>query len=514
MHADERFNLGRWPQLHVRWRPEQVALCEGETRRTYRELAARVDRLGAALQANGVQFGDRVALLLPNRVETVELILACARIGAIAVPLNFRLVARELAFMLRDSGARLLFWDAGFQALAEGLKSEALPPELRWVELDAELETFVQRAADAAAGPARPSQPVSENTPHLIMYTAGTTGLPKGVVLTHGNTFWQTMNAVNLGIMPGVVGLATLPLFHVGGLNGSVLPLLFIGGTVVIQRQFAPLETLALIRAHKVQGMVGVPAMFQMMAAMPTFGSADLSSVIAFTSGGAPLPLHTIEVYRARGIVFRQGYGLTEAAPGVTGMEPQDAFLKPGSVGRPCHHTEVRVVNELDEDCAPGVSGEVIVRGPNIMPEYWNRPAESAEALRGGWLRTGDAGHFDADGYLFVAGRIKEMIITGGENLYPAEVVNALSEHPAVADAAVIGMPDEKWGQRPVAFIVGWPGKAVDAAALGAHLEGRLARYKHPREYHFVAMLPRNATGKVVRQKLVDLLEPPEGASR
>jgi fatty-acyl-CoA synthase len=275
---------------------------------------------------------------------------------------------------------------------------------------------------------------------------------------------------------------------------------------VVIQKQFNPLETLALIQQHKIQGMVGVPAMFQMMAAMPTFASTDLSSVIAFTSGGAPLPLHTIELYRARGIVFRQGYGLTEAAPGVTGMEPQDAFLKIGSVGRPCHHTEVRVVDENDQDCAPGVSGEVIVRGPNIMPGYWNRPQESAETLRGGWLRTGDAGHFDTDGYLFVAGRIKEMIITGGENVYPAEVVNALMEHPSVADAAVIGMPDEKWGQRPVAFIVAWPGKPVDAAGLGGYLEGRLARYKHPREYHFVPALPRNATGKVVRAGLVELL--------
>jgi fatty-acyl-CoA synthase len=504
MHADERFNLGRWPSLHVRWRPDQTALAEGTTRRTYRELAARVDRLGYALQARGVQFGDRVALLLPNRVETVELILACARIGAIAVPLNFRLVPRELAFMLRDSGAKLLFWDASFQALADGLKAEELPAELGWVEITAELDAFAESVPPL---PARPTQPVGEDTPHLIMYTAGTTGLPKGVVLTHGNTFWQTMNAVNLGIMPGVVGLATLPLFHVGGLNGSVLPLLFIGGTVVIQRQFSPLETLALIQEHKVQGMVGVPAMFQMMAAMPTFASADLSSVIAFTSGGAPLPLHTIELYRARGIVFRQGYGLTEAAPGVTGMEPQDAYVKVGSVGRPCHHTEVRVVDEQDHDCPPGVSGEVIVRGPNIMPGYWNRPAESAETLRGGWLRTGDAGHFDADGYLFVAGRIKEMIITGGENVYPAEVVNALAEHPSVADAAVIGMPDEKWGQRPVAFIVAWPGKPVDAASLGGYLEGRLARYKHPREYHFVPVLPRNATGKVVRGKLVEMLE-------
>lgn len=499
---DDRFNVGRWPRMHARWRPEQVALQEGERRLTYRRLHERVNRLANGLLARGVTHGDRVALLLPNCLETVESVLAVARIGAIAVPLNTRLVPRDLAFMLRDSGSRLLLWDPELTELAGGLRGEDLPA-LQWICTGDEYEALV--ASGGTDEPAAVS-PVVEHTPHLIMYTAGTTGLPKGVVLTHGNTFWQTINAVNLGLLPGTVGLNVLPLFHVGGLNGSVMPVLFIGGTVVLQRQFNPIETLQLIAQHKVQGMVGVPAIFQMMAAMPTFATADLSSVVAFTAGGAPVPMHTIELYKARGIVFRQGYGLTEAAPGVTGMEPQDAYIKPGSVGRPCHHTDVRFVNSAGEPCAPGEQGELLVRGPNVMPGYWNRPEETAEALRDGWLHTGDAGHIDADGYVYVAGRFKEMIISGGENIYPAEIVNAISEHPAVAEAAVVGAPDERWGQRAVAFVARRPGQTLEQDELLAFLEDRLARFKRPRDVHFVPMLPRSAAGKVLQPALRELL--------
>ena len=505
--TDNRFNVGRWPSMHVIWRPEQVALIDGDRKLTYRALDASVGRLGQALIERGIGFGDRVALLCGNRIETIQIVLACARIGAIAVPLNFRLVARELAFMLQDSGARILFVDPTFGALATDAVAalDAASPTLQTVELGVPFDALFSGASGSVD-----AVPVDEQTPHLIMYTAGTTGLPKGVTLTHGNTFWQTVNALNLGLGPGVVGLSILPLFHVGGLNGSVMPLIFIGGTVVLQRAFDPTETLRLIEKHRVQGMVGVPAVFQMMAAMPQFQTADLSSVVAFTSGGAPLPLHVIDTYKARGVVFRQGYGLTECAPGVTGMEPQDAYAKPGSVGRACHHTHVRVVDEAGNDCPASVEGEVIVAGPNVMIGYWNREKDTAEAIQNGWLHTGDAGHFDADGYLYVAGRIKEMIISGGENIYPAEVANALFEHPALVDCAVIGVPDEKWGQRPVAFVVlhpaAGPAESFDTSAFNGFLQDRLAKYKHPREYRFVKFLPRNATGKVVKGELLKLM--------
>ncbi len=505
MHADERFNLGRWPSLHVRWRPDQTALVEGTTRRTYRELAARVDRLGYALQARGVQFGDRVALLLPNRVETIELILACARIGAIAVPLNFRLVARELAFMLRDSGAKLLFWDASFQALVDGLKAEELPPDLAWVEITAELDAFAESVPPL---PARPTQPVGEDTPHLIMYTAGTTGLPKGVVLTHGNTFWQTMNAVNLGIMPGVVGLATLPLFHVGGLNGSVLPLLFIGGTVVIQRQFSPLETLALIQEHKVQGMVGVPAMFQMMAAMPTFASADLSSVIAFTSGGAPLPLHTIELYRARGIVFRQGYGLTEAAPGVTGMEPQDAYVKVGSVGRPCHHTEVRVVDEQDAR----LPARRVGRGHRARPEHHARLLEPPDGERRGLARR-LAAHRRRRPLRRRRVPLRGRAHQGDDHHGRGERLPRRGRERSGGAPRCGRRRGHRHARREVGAAAGGLYRGVAGEAGRCGFAGGVSggpgwlRYKHPREYHFVRCCRGMRPGKVVRGKLVEMLE-------
>ena len=522
---DDRFSIGRWIRMNARWRPEQVAMQEGDFAVTYRELDGRVNRLANALAGKGVGFGDRVALLTPNRVETIEVVLAAASLGAIAVPLNYRLAPRELAFMLRDSGSRLMIWDEAFAGLADALRGRGEQvdsadradeaneaneadeadeaDEVEWIALGDDYEALL---SDSTIEVPIAAEPILEDTPHLIMYTAGTTGQPKGVTLSHGNTFWQCLNAVSLGLMPEAIGLAALPFFHVGGLNGSVMPVLYIGGTVIIQRQFDPVGTLSLIERHGVQGMVGVPAIFQFLAALPQFETTDLTSVIAFTSGGAPLPLHTIEIYKKRGIVFRQGYGLTEAAPGVTGMEPQDAYEKPGSVGRACHHTEVRVIDAEGRPCAPGERGEVVVRGPNIMLGYWNRPDETAETLRDGWLRTGDAGQMDADGFLYVAGRIKEMIISGGENIYPAEVMNALCEHPAVAECQVIGAPDPKWGQRPVAFVALRPGQEATADRFSEFLEGRLARFKHPRDYHLLPFLPRNATGKVQDSELRKLL--------
>jgi len=537
-----RFDISRWTWANARWRPEQTALVEGDGRTlTYRQLEQRVDRLARSLSRLGVCAGDRVALLLATSHEAVELVLATARLGAIAVPLNFRLAPPELAFMLRDSGSRLLFWDREFSALAGALEKAGPLPVERWIAIGPPYEALLAgkagvaaaapaageaaaaapeapAAGEAAAAPdseaapettaaatARP--PIEEGTAHLIMYTAGTTGLPKGVVLTHGSTFWQAMNAVALGLLPGMVGLCALPLFHVGGLNGSVLPMLYIGGTVVLQRRFDPGETLSLIERHWVQGMVGVPAMFQLLAAHPRFAAADLSSLLVLTSGGAPLPRHTIELYRQRGILFRQGYGLTEAAPGVTGMDPQDCFRKAGSVGKPVHFVEVRIVDEEGRELPAGSRGELLVRGPNLMAGYHHRPEETARALRDGWLHTGDAAWLDEEGYVYVSGRLKEMIISGGENIYPAEIENALVEHEAVAEAAVIGAPDERWGQRPVAFVALRPGRTLIAEELLAFLEGRLARFKQPREVHFLPFLPRSAAGKVLQEKLQLMLD-------
>ena len=507
---DDRFNVGLWPRMHARWRPEHVALWDGDASLTYRELEERVERLSRGLVRRGVSGGDRVAMLLPISCEAVEVVLAVARIGAITVPINTRLTQSEVAFQLRDSGSRLLVCDPeSLGQLFEGLLGETLPG-LDLLCLPDQYEDLLLEGRDL---PPAALRPVTEHTPHLIMYTAGTTGSPKGVILSHGNTFWQVINAVNLGLTPGVVGLNILPLFHVGGLNGSVMPVLFIGGTVVLQRQFDPAETLHLIERHRVQGMVAVPTVFQMMAAVPEFQSTDLSSVVAFTSGGAPLPRHLLKTYRARGVLFRQGYGLTEAAPGVTGMVPEDAVRKAGTVGRACHHCEVRIVDDSGAECPPGREGELIVRGPNVMLGYWGRPDATAETLRGGWLYTGDLASMDEDGFVTIAGRRGEMIISGGENIYPAEIEQALAEHPAVAESAVLGAADPKWGQRPVAFVACWPGtEATDEELLG-FLSEHLARFKLPREIRLLPILPKNAAGKVIRPQLKKLLESPSPES-
>jgi fatty-acyl-CoA synthase len=501
---DDRFNVGRWPRMQARWRGRQVALWDGDRSLTYAELEERVARLARALVLRGVNGGDRVALLLPICCEAVEVVLAVSRIGAIAVPINTRLTQSEVAFQLRDSGSRLLVCDPeSLGKLFEGLLGETLPG----LDLLCLPDQYEELLVEGREAPEPVLRPITEHTPHLIMYTAGTTGDPKGVILSHGNTFWQVINAVNMGLAPEVVGLNILPLFHVGGLNGSVMPVLFIGGTVVLQRQFDPVESLALIERHRVQGMVGVPTIFQMMASVPELESADLSSVVVFTSGGAPLPRHLQETYRKRGVVFRQGYGLTEAAPGVTGMDPEDAYRKPGSVGRACHHTEVRIVDETGVECPPGVPGELVVRGPNVMLGYWNRPDATAEALRDGWLHTSDIATMDADGYVTIVGRRGDMILSGGENIYPAEIEHAAADHPAVAECAVVGADDEKWGQRPVAFVACWPGHEIGAEELLAFLEDRIARFKLPREVRLLPMLPKNAAGKVLRAELRKLLE-------
>ncbi|MDY0060437.1 MAG: long-chain fatty acid--CoA ligase [Myxococcota bacterium] len=501
---ESSFDISRWTWANARWRPDCPALVAGARTLTYRQLEDRVARLTAALQGLGVQPGDRVALLLGNRVELVELVLATARLGALAVPLNHRLTARELAFMLRDCAATILFGDPDLRTLVAKLRAEP-QPVTRWLEAGRDTEALL---AEAAAGlpPGLPAAAVDAHTPHLILYTAGTTGLPKGVVLTHGNTFWQTMNATALGLLPGTVGLALLPLFHVGGLLGSVLPVLFIGGTVVLQARFDAGETLRLIQAHKVQGMVAVPAIYQFLAAHPDFATTDLSSLVVLTSGGAPLPLHTIEVYRQRGVLFRQGYGLTEAAAGVTGMDPQDCFTHAGTVGKAVHFVSLRIVDDQGADVPPGARGELWVRGPNVMAGYWNRPEETAKVLVDGWLRTGDAASRDEAGYVTIYGRQKEMIISGGENIYPAELENALAEHAGVAEATVFGVPDATWGQRPVAFVAARPGQVLTAAELVAFLEERLARFKLPREFHLVPALPRSAAGKVLQDELRKLL--------
>ena len=497
-----RVNIGQWVTRHAALNGDKAALvCDGVST-TYRQLDERSDRLANGLLAGGLTPGDRVALLLLNGSPLVEAVVACAKSGLVAVPLNWRLSAHELTEIVDDCRPSALIYDGDLAAVGARLTQHRSwtvgPMVVSATHADSSYEAFMAASeATAAVNPA-----VSGDAPHVILYTSGTTGRAKGVILTHANTFWQSINGWALGAAPDTRALVILPLFHAGGLNGSVTPLLHIGATAYIPRRFEVGAVLKSLASDQINGMVAVPTIYQLLADHPEFATTDLSSVDAFISGGAPLARGLVERYEERGIELRQGYGLTETAPGATGMGPGDHLRKAGTVGKPCLYTEVRIVDDSGMPLSAGDVGEICIKGPNVTPGYWERPDATQRALRGGWFHSGDLGYLDADGFLTVVGRMKDMIISGGENIYPAEVENHLVTHPAVAEAAVVGIPDPRWGEVPVAFVVLHPQHQTTCEELRAYCAARIAKYKVPRAVHLRGELPRNALGKVVKPAL------------
>jgi acyl-CoA synthetase (AMP-forming)/AMP-acid ligase II len=350
-------------------------------------------------------------------------------------------------------------------------------------------------------------------SPHMIMYTSGTTGRPKGAVLTHGNITWNCLNVlVDTDVIADDVALVSAPLFHTAALNMLALPVLLKGGACVIAERFDVDATFEAVARHRVSVMFGVPAMFRQLADSPRWADADLSSLRLLNCGGAPVPPALISTYQQRGLTFCQGYGMTEASPGALFLDAEHAVAKAGSAGVPHFFTDVRVVYPDLTDTRPGDVGEIVVHGPNVMSGYWGLPRESAAAFTDGWLRTGDAARVDRDGYVTVVDRLKDMIISGGENIYPAEVENAVAAHPDVAECAVYGVPDPQWGEVPHVAVALRPGATADADDILRALDGRLARYKQPKAVHLVPALPRNAAGKVLKAELRRAQGPDIGA--
>ena len=490
--------------------PQKIALKDDYRELSYLACNTRIRALAEGMQERGVQAGDRVAVLMPNTIDMVEVLFATARLGAIYVPLNWRLSEEELVFILDDCAPKVLFFSTEWSERISSIRKRYIAECFYCaVELgqDLSMEGWLKDTLEHSS-PAGSWDGLNGGGDDdlMIIYTSGTTGLPKGVVLTHNNVFWQTINGWSLGASPDAIVLALLPLFHVGGLNGSVTPVLHMGGTILLQRNFNPAAVLTTIEKERVTGILGVPVIYQLLSKQPEFETVDWSSCEVLLSGGAPLPESLIRVYHERELEFRQGYGLTEASPGVTGMGPGECLEKAGSAGRPLLYTEVQLVDSDGMIVSQGESGEVVVRGPNVMRGYWNRPDATAEAIRDGWLYTGDVGHFDEDGFLFIVDRKKDMIISGGENIYPAEIEKLLVGHPQVMAATVVGRPDEKWGEIPVAVVV--PSETdVSFDSLHSFLKDRLAKYKLPKEYHFVAELPLNASGKVIKSEVRQILE-------
>ncbi|CAM5343090.1 long-chain fatty acid--CoA ligase [Streptomyces griseorubiginosus] len=488
--------LGSWPARRARKTPHRTALIHGGTTLSYAELHTRVTRLAHALRARGIRRGDRVAYLGPNHPSYLETLFAAGVLGAVFVPLNTRLAGPEIGYQLSDSGARALVYGPSHAGLVAGLPGST---DVRtYVEVGAEYEQLL------AGSPAEPiDEPVTGDDTCIIMYTSGTTGRPKGAMLTHGNLTWNAINVlVDTDLIADERALVSAPLFHTAGLNMLALPVLLKGGTCVLVEAFDPDATFDLIEQHRITFMFGVPTMFEQVARHPRWPAADLSSLRILTCGGSPVSTPLIAAYQERGLTFLQGYGMTEASPGTLFLDAEHAISKAGSAGVPHFFSDVRVVRP---DLAPvdtGETGEVVLRGPHVMPGYWGLPEETAASFADGWFRSGDAARVDEDGYVFIVDRIKDMIISGGENIYPAEIEDLLLRHPDIAECAVIGVADEKWGEVPRAVVVPREGKVPDPDEVLASLAGRLAKYKIPKSVVVADELPRTASGKLLKSRV------------
>jgi O-succinylbenzoic acid--CoA ligase len=477
-----------WLHLRASMTPRRLAvLADGRTA-SFEELDARGDRVAGGLVRAGMREGDRLALLLPNGTRFIELVHAAPRAGAIIVPLNTRLSRDELAWQLRDSGAALVVHDDAFAEAAQGAASDAGVTAVH---------------ADVAAGATLRARLRYEHDPgdvHSIIYTSGTTGTPKGAMLTFGNhASSAAASAANLGVRDDDRLLASLPMFHVGGL-AVVLRGVLCGNAVVVLESFDPERVNAAIDEGGVTTISVVANMLRRM--LDARGDAPYPVTLrTVLLGGGPAPRELLEECAARRLPVLQTYGLTEAASQVATLAPGDALRKLGSAGRPLPGTSIRIETE-GRACEPSEPGEILVRGPTVSPGYWRRPDETAATFGDGWLRTGDYGYLDDDGYLYVLDRRDDLIVSGGENVYPAEVESVLQSHPHVAEAAVYGVADARWGAVPIAAVVLRDGAASEAGELIAWCRARLARYKAPARVLFIDALPRNAAGKVQRRLL------------
>ncbi len=476
-------------------------------RLTWAELESRSNRTAQALLAIGVEREQRVAILAMNGVEFIETFFAVAKIGAIAVPLNWRLAPSELAFIIGDSEARVLVYDADFREAVLALRSDDnVQATVRsWIEIAGEgrpLE-FARSYHDLQrdASDALPEVDASDADPLYIMYTSGTTGLPKGAVHTHESAIWACITSrATADLRYRDRYLLALPLFHVGALSPMATNV-YAGATNVVMRTFDPTRAWETIERERIDAMLAVPAMLNLMYQVPERDRYDRSRLRWIMSGAAPVPVTLIQAYIDLGIEIHQVYGLTESCGPACLLLSDDAVRKAGSTGKPFFHTDVRIVDEQGADVAPGATGEVLVRGRHIMKEYWRRPEATAETIRDGWLYTGDLACTDDEGFVYIQDRKKDMIISGGENVYPAEIENVLLSHPGIADAAVIGQPSEKWGESPAAIVVK-KDPALTADSVREWCRTRLARYKVPRVVEFVEEIPRNPSGKILKRVL------------
>ncbi len=497
--------IGSWASRRAFLSGDRIALIDGDIRITYAEFDRRTDQLAYALRDLGVRHGDRVAALLVNSAAFLETMFATAKLGAVFVPINFRLAPPDVTFLLADSGADVFVWSGHLSPLARaGLDGESVRVRTRMVvggapaDGEADFEQVLASGEQRALGINVAGRDVA-----CLMYTSGTTGRPKGAMLTHDNLLWQVINVLSTGrgLRETDRTVTVASMFHIGGLGVHTLPLLYIGGTNAILPVFDADNVLAAMARERVTVQFLVPVMWAALQAVPGFDNYDLTALEMAVTGGAPCPQPVVEYFLEKGMPFQESFGMTEIAGGSI-LDADHLKEKAGTIGRPYFHLRARIVNEKDLDVPAGEVGELVVRGPNVFAGYWGLPEATAEALRGGWFHTGDMGRVDAEGFITLVDRKKDMIITGGENVYPVEIEQVLYRHPAVREVAVVGVPHVRWGETPIAVVALKDGAQTTSDDLIGYARERLAHFKCPTHVEYVPELPRNATGKVLKTAL------------
>ncbi|MHA1225836.1 MAG: acyl-CoA synthetase [Candidatus Hodarchaeales archaeon] len=487
--------------------PNKVAIVDNIEKKkyTFKDINSRANKLARVLHELGVSKGDRIAMFSKNNLDCIDLFFSTGKIGAILVPLNIRLAIKELEYLIDKTKPKILFYDPlllkqvkEIKKVVEGIKFVAMgknpvddDPASR-ILMDGQDDSNVERPA------------IDFEDPHLILFTGGTTGLPKGAVLSHRMILWNCINTIiTWNLDPNEVQPLLFPLFHTGGWNVLLVPCFYQGATTVLMGDFDADETLRIIDDEKCTIVVGVPTMFHMMSMSPNFQEANFDSVKIFISGGAACPEEGMKRYWAKGKLMKMGYGLTEAGPNNFYLPEDRIKEKPLSVGYPVFHNDLKVINKDGKEVKQGEVGELLIKGPHVFSGYWDEPEETKKTIEpDGYIHTGDLVRQDDESFYYIVGRSKEMYISGGENIYPVEIEEILYKHPAIALAAVIGVPDEKWGEVGKAFITLKPGKSITKDELRDYLSRNLAKYKVPKYFEIVSELPLSAAGKILKRKL------------
>ncbi|MCR4416267.1 MAG: long-chain fatty acid--CoA ligase [Ignavibacteria bacterium] len=494
-----------WTSKWAVYYPEKIAIKEFETGRTltYRQLNNIANYLSNYfLNELELKTGDRIVILAENSLEHIVLFSVAQKTGLILVPLNYRLASREIDYQLNDSKPQLIIYEEKYFNSISELKS------FQVIRNKIDFNSFISLNEKEKNHEHlfKSIENFDENHPLFILYTSGTTGVPKGALYTHKMLFWNSINtALRLDITSNDRSVSCTPMFHTGGWNVIPTPFLHHGAYVCLMKKFDPEIVLKLLEEEKATMFMAVPTMLSMMAQSSYFEKVDLSSVKYFIIGGEPMPLPLIEIWHKKGVPIRQGYGLTEVGPSVTSLHQDDAVRKIGSIGKINFYLKYKIVDDNGEEVKQGEVGEFILKGPSVTPGYWNNPEATKESLKDGWFYTGDLVREDDEGFLYVVDRKKNMFISGGENVYPAEIEKFLYTHPLIQEVAVIGVPDEKWGEVGKAFIKLKEGASISSEELRKYCEGNLARYKIPKYFEMIDEIPKSETGKIDRKTLLQI---------